>query len=301
MSSSSVQYWGIPATVQAYRNRRVPAFAIWCGKQMNFAYDGYSGEENEEYEKPNIETGAEILTEYLNSLAQQFSISNAQYTLKVYDDLAGKKIKPSTDYTNGYNFKLTENVMSGMGNNFMPMQAYGQQFNNPLLEEVKQMREEMELMRTERMTGHSEEDDDDEGILGLPPAKRWMNALVGLIENPDKLKSLIQSGQEIGLIPMRGNNLAGIGSARDFINKERQMPWERVTEKPVTDQQQQQPANGLEQPVYTEELQTRLVNAINTLEKNDNNLVEHLEMLANISERTPEKFKMLLSMLQTFK
>lgn len=49
-----------------------------------------------------------------------------------------------------------------------------------------------------------------------------------------------------------------------------------------------------------EERQVRAANAIDTLEKKDPKLVEHLEQLAAIAERDPEKFQNLLSMLQMF-
>src|SRR5258706_15867030 len=100
--ASGVQFIGIDDVVQAYTNKRVPAFAIWCGRDMQFRYDGTDPDQG--YMKPTMQEGAQLVNDYLSGMWQG---STALYVLKVYDGLkANEKIKPSTEYDTAFNFKL---------------------------------------------------------------------------------------------------------------------------------------------------------------------------------------------------
>lgn len=90
--ASSIQFKGIDGVIEAYENRGVAAWSLWQGKQFMFKYEGHS-----------IEEGAQQLQATLELLAQS---TNAIYTLKVYEELTGGKIKSNTPDDGSFNFKI---------------------------------------------------------------------------------------------------------------------------------------------------------------------------------------------------
>lgn len=91
MGSSSIQFKGIDGVLNAYENREVAPWSLWQGKQFMFKYEG-----------KDITEGAEHLRQTLELLGES---SNAVYTLKVYEDFAGK-IKSNTPDDGSFNFKI---------------------------------------------------------------------------------------------------------------------------------------------------------------------------------------------------
>src|SRR5262249_34048533 len=103
MSYGAVQFYGIDPVVEAYLNKRTPAFALWCGKELQFRYDGTESEDVNGV--PSMEEGAQLLRAYLEAI---YPGSTALYTLKTYDEIPpGTKIRPSTEYDTAFNFKLS--------------------------------------------------------------------------------------------------------------------------------------------------------------------------------------------------
>ncbi len=140
----SVQFTSPEAVLQAYLNRNCAAWSIWQGKQFMFKYDGNT-----------VEEGQAQLIEILGVLAES---SNAIYTLKVYEDFNGKKIKENTPCDGSFNFKLNAE------NQLITNSQYTRLGNtNQLLTEVAAMREELRLLREEREEG---EEDETESALG---------------------------------------------------------------------------------------------------------------------------------------
>lgn len=91
--SSSIQFKGLEAVLDAFQSRGVPAWSLWQGKQFMFKCE----------ESDMVQSLSELNT-ILTALAQS---SNAIYTLKVYEDLGkGGKIKDSTPSDGSFNFKL---------------------------------------------------------------------------------------------------------------------------------------------------------------------------------------------------
>ncbi len=101
-----VQFKGIENIMTAYDNMEIPAFSIWCGKEMNFKYEGDSMDE-----------GTKTLFDYLELLRMQGSW--AIYSLKVYEDFSGK-ITNKTPYDGSFNFQLNTSP------NYIDGQAGGQ-------------------------------------------------------------------------------------------------------------------------------------------------------------------------------
>lgn len=89
---ASIQFKGVDSVIEAYENREVAPWSIWQGKQFMFKYEGN-----------NVAEGAQQLTATLELLKES---SNAIYTLKVYEDLKGGKIKSNTADDGSFNFKL---------------------------------------------------------------------------------------------------------------------------------------------------------------------------------------------------
>lgn len=116
-SSSSCQFVGIDAIIRAYARRGVPAWSIWHNKQFMFKYEG-----------TDISEGEAILTEHLEALRN----SVATYTLCVYEDIPGGKIKSKTENDGSFNFQLK------------PKDAGDNYEGNQLLREIRQAQIEQE-------------------------------------------------------------------------------------------------------------------------------------------------------------
>lgn len=116
------------------------------------------------------------------------------------------------------------------------------------------------------------------------PEESWKDVFVGLLKEPDALVKLINAGKMIlGIAPgpqvqpaYSGNQMGAIGN----IN-------ESMTRPELTPEQQEQRVH-------------RLAAAIETLDKNDPGIVEHLEKLAEISTRSPGQFSFLVKSLESF-
>lgn len=140
--ASSIQFKGIDSVVAAYENRDVPAWSLWQGKQFIFKYEGNS-----------IDEGSQQLTEYLNMLAQS---TNAIYTLKVYEDVPGGKIKSNTPDDGSFNFKINADSQEITNNQYSRMNN-----SNAILERLERM--EQRLIEREEEEG----DEEPESKLGL--------------------------------------------------------------------------------------------------------------------------------------
>lgn len=116
------------------------------------------------------------------------------------------------------------------------------------------------------------------------PEESWKDIFVGFLKEPDALIKLINAGKMIlGINP--GPQSAGYSQqpamgAIGNIN-------ESMTRPTFTPEQTQARIN-------------RLAAAIETLDKNDPGLVEHIEKLAEISVKSPGQFSFLVKALESF-
>ncbi len=90
--SSSVQFKGIDNVLSAFENRNVPAWSLWQGRQFLFKHEGN-----------DLKESADSLHQILDQLNES---TNAIYTLKVYEDWNGGRIKNNTPDDGSFNFKL---------------------------------------------------------------------------------------------------------------------------------------------------------------------------------------------------
>lgn len=140
--SASVHFKGIDNVLNAYEQRAVPAWSLWQGSQFLFKYEGN-----------DISEGATALNEILDRLAQS---SNAIYTLKVYEELQGGKIKDKTPHDGSFNFKLN------LDSQEITTSQYGALRNqNAILEKLERLEQRMNEREEE------EEEEEPKSKLGL--------------------------------------------------------------------------------------------------------------------------------------
>lgn len=243
--SSSLHFIGKEQVLQAYHNRQIPAWSLWCGKQ--FLTKGMDETELDAF------------------LSVIWEGSTATYTLRVYDGITNvQDIKERTESDGSFNFRLVERV-----DDYVPGTAKGR---------IEQRQVELEkkfdaLM--ERLESPVEEEAEPETI-----GKVFM----GFLQDPEKLE------RAIGTI----KNLIGMVSPQPLpqqIGNVNFLHSEPEINSTMTTQQKE----------LSEAQLTRLYAAIEKLVKADNGIVEHMEKLATIAERNPAQFKVLLTMLETFK
>jgi len=259
MSVTAVQFYGVDDVVEAYNNKGTPAFAIWCGKMLQFRYDGTEGED-EQPSKPNMQEGEQLLRQYLSSI---WALSTATYTLKTYDDLSpGQKIRPSTEYDTAFNFKIclpqSSNIAQING-------AYPS--NNPVLNELKKLNERMD--RYEEL---SEQEVDEE-------PQSLQEAVIGLLQEPERLSQVVEPIKELVSLGRVLMGLPPIETTFPMQSAMNGLPVKKIGNTPDPDKVM------------------RLGKALDTLEQYDDLLVEHLEKLAQVASSDKVKFKGLLSML----
>lgn len=95
MRSTAVLFRGATQVMNAYRKIDIPAWALWSGKELMFSY---SGDDHAE--------GEQLLQQTLQMLVE--GESQAILSLRIYDDLSGKKINNQTAFTNSFNFALID-------------------------------------------------------------------------------------------------------------------------------------------------------------------------------------------------
>lgn len=195
--------------------------------------------------------------------------SDAIYTLKVYDGIADvKDIKERTEADGSIGFKLGEENAFGGGS------AYTRSLED----------------RLRKLEKEKEEDQEEDKTIG----GRIGNALVGLLESPNELVQLIGAVRQ--MMQPQPQPVGAIGRVTtDFA-------------PPVFTQPAPVPAA----PVFTKEKKVdmprisdeqkieRLSAAIDALEKNDPDILQHLEKLALIAAENPQLFKMMLLNLDQY-
>lgn len=215
------------------------------------------------YEGDDMTESIQMLQESLQALEP--SGTAAIYTLKFFECEPGTKIKiteKSTVTGGSFNFKLLEPEQREQMylKNSVNFGAIGDL--NRKVDKLEEMF--VQFMNRDEITEEEEEPE----TLG--------SVLVQAVKNPDELMKLINVGKMILGIPITN-----------------QVPANVIGNVPG---QASQPAQA--EPVqYDAQIIERLQTAINTLEKHDKKLVEHLEKLAAIAEKDKGTFNFLLGML----
>lgn len=261
---ASVQFRGIDGVLKAYDYKGIDLWAVFEGKRL--CHKG---------------SGSDELKEYLE-LTYQYG-SNGTYILKVYEDLSdAKQIKSSTPDDGSFNFKLVElDADADVAYRTGRVSVIGQ-----IGSTLQKINERLELL--EKPVDEEPEEETFSEALGNAVQK----AVIGAIENPAKIGAFMDAVKEIlgfsvakpaiGNITRAGGLQQKIITGMDTTNE---IGNEYEQEKTSQDQ---------------EERLKRLASAIDTLERFDSEIVEHLEKLSKIAANNPKKFASLITMLDMF-
>lgn len=216
--------------------------------------------------------GSSEFTTLLESLDQ--SGSTSIYTLKVYDEISdAKKIKPSSECDGSFNFRLLERDENG----FMP---HGQGRYNDLERKYIALEEKFNQLMEQTEPVKDDEESPETGLMGV---------ISGLLQDPDKLEKLIQVGHRL----LGGNMQAGyVGNVNKIVAP--------GTAPSLSPSNNSQTVSSVIPDDEKDKQLVRLGTALDTLEKNDPQIVEHLEKLAAIAVTKPEQFKVLIGMLDLY-
>jgi len=131
--SGSCQYDTLDGVMQAFQNRQVPSFAIFCGKQFLFKYEADADDM----------TGAVAA---LEQCLRGYGYTSARYTLCVYETVPATGIKSNTEHDGSFNFQLQQNSVGSI----LP-RLYSDYGGNPslILEENKTLKQENAELRAE--------------------------------------------------------------------------------------------------------------------------------------------------------
>lgn len=210
-------------------------------------------------EEKEMTASMQLLEQALEALKE--SGTEAIYTIKFFEhpDRGALKIKENTVCDGGsFNFKLIE-----------PEEREGRQVgyfaSTRLLEDrVKQLEAQLQ---------EKDESEDEPETIG--------SIFIDLLKNPSDLAQLVNIGR--GLLGMNVQPFQQIGNSSPI------RAGQGATQGAVQETTQESVPAG-------DKLE-RLAAAIDTLEKEDPNLVDHLEKLATMAKNTPDKFRAIVSML----
>lgn len=235
---ASVQFYGKQSVIEAAENGGFNCWAIFCGRQLLFKQ--VTDDKNQSLD-------------LLDKILETISHSEATYTLKFYEpDGAKFKIKENTPCDGSFNFKLVEEEER------QQRRLIYQNNSNAVLEEIKNLRQEMAEIKASQ---EAEEDEEER-----EPAGSINGIIAGLLKEPEKIIQLFEIGKTI------------FGSKRPVLQ-----PATVGNINPQTD--------------FTMTDNEKIAAAIETLKKNDTRLADHLEKLAEISEKDKTSWKYLLNLL----
>lgn len=257
---ASIQFRGIAQVIRAFEDRGADAWSIWDGKAFLFRGVG----------APEFET-------LLRSL--DTSGSTAIYTLKVYDDIDNaKKIKPSTECDGSFNFRLYDRDIE---ESYRPGQSWTQ--TKQLEERFTALEQRMNQFLEQTEIVDEEEEEKPTDLLGV---------VTGLLQQPEKLEKLIEVGHRLlggSMQPAYLGNVNRIVAPNEPIQQNNNPSLSPSNNIPVVETEEQK-----------EKKLIRLGTALDTLEKADPSIVDHLEKLAVIAATKPEQFKGLIGMLDLY-
>lgn len=156
--SKAVQFDNPESVLQAYRNKGVPNWAIFCDPQFFERYQGGS-----------IDEGYKLLEQYLTLLSRSAAI----YTLCVYDHAPAGGIKETTQCDGSFNFQLRERPM-----NALPSEVHKLYQGNAmqLWDDYRDLQSENKLLAVEnaRLKKDNEALEDDlDALEKQPPQSVW--------------------------------------------------------------------------------------------------------------------------------
>ncbi len=252
--ATGLQFRGLENVLRAYNYKSVEAWSVFDGK--NLMHKGW---------------GEEELREFLTLICE--GGSGVCYTLKVYEDIEdAKKIKSSSPDDGSFRFKLVD-VESDPGYTYRTNSLGSVNDNLRLLNE-----------RLDKLEGPIDEDETFSESVG----KAMQNAVIGAIENPEKIGAFVDAiKQLLGISVPRPaiGHISRAGAGYPLPNT-----GEKITAMGNEFEQTENAAS------YEDKI-NRLSACIDLLERFDPKIVEHLEKLAAMAQSNPKKFASLTAML----
>lgn len=213
--------------------------------------------------------GAEQLSEFLQMLEP--SGSAAAYTLKVYRGLDDpEKVTDKTECHGSFNFRLTEKPVQMQGGTMSgPVRSMG--VADAVSAKIAAIvTAEVNEAIDKKFNGGADEDKEE----------TISDIVIGYLKEPERLLPVL--GALRGLFaPVAG---AGLPAAIAGVQPAEIKRAGSVGAMPAVSQDEQQ---------------TRLINVLNRLEEKDTKILQHLEALADLAEKKPALFNMLLMQLDS--
>jgi hypothetical protein len=244
MRSNACHFKGIDAVVKAYIMQDIPAWSIGNGATLMFKYAG-----------SDIAEGEQQLRQTLEALA--VGGSSALYSLRVYEDFPGGKIKSNTPWDASFNFYAFEDE------SMLPFQQGRASMSREMDNRLKAMEESIRTL--------ADREEETEEVSGT------QKMIAGLLSSPE-IKNVI--AQAVGSITARIFGPARVGQVAGIPEQ-----------KPVDD------ASGTFEEAWAEfpeEQRAKVSEAVRRLMPIDPLLGDHL---LKLSELPPAKYAMALSFL----
>jgi hypothetical protein len=209
----------------------------------------------------------ESLDEFLKKLEPGGTV--AVYTLRLYTTAEPDEIDEKTPCQGSINFKLTGPV--GAGGTDATLAA--------------------RLDRIEGLLSGDDDDDqedDEESIAGI---------ILGYLKDPQKIATIIGAYNNLRQGTLPGSMVPGsVGTVNSQRESQHLFKGDRSVFGPADETIPSFPVGATE----TDEARThRLATALDRLEKADARILEHLEKLAELAEKKPQLFKLLLTQLDS--
>jgi len=224
-----------------------------------------------------MDEGSELLEKFLDGIQHSTSI----YTLKLFEQDGRKELrineKSAADLS--FNFKLSEDFnYTGERN---PFRGGVGGSTSTILQEIKLLHQRLDRQESEVIEETPEKKDLIGTIGDILRDPDQVNQWIGVINNFKHMFSGIPAMQPLPAI-------ANVTHASEKIS----MNKNNLSAVPAA-------TPGGSQKPTPDELADRLATAIDTLERCDPKIVEHLEKLASVAVQNPPLFKMLISNLET--
>jgi len=188
MSNTSVQIEGVESVIDSYNSRKVPAFAIFQGKDMNFFYAG-----------SDLAEGAEQLANFLDMIQH----SKAVYRLKVYheSDIKNGLVRSSTPDIGAVNFRLNLEPVGMAGAHI----GYGRE--SSYIRELEKKVRAYELMTAEAETDAEEREQEENNTLaGVQNIIGIVKEVMGIPGVSDLVGGLLRGIMSKAVTPSYGIN-----------------------------------------------------------------------------------------------
>lgn len=256
----AVQLRGTPNIMTAFDSLKITSCALFYESRCLFKSAG-----------ENLEDTRAILQGFLKKL--EMSNTTAMYELRLYEDVKDKKkIKASTEADYAYNVMLFD--PEEYPSNGMVTRREGYAL---VMQELQDIKAQMAIQKQEE----EEEEDEPESVSGVSNILGFFNKLLDNQEVQNKIGQLVTGWMDKLLLPAPAINTFPMST-----------PHEAGAMGSVPG------APG--QAMITQEQALKIQSSIEILAGIDPQLGDHLEKIAQLAQKSPGKYKTMISMLNSF-